>query len=102
MVFAFIPQEYQGNIPYNTNFPPQSNTEGGGPPSAFDELVEETFNDFVHLKYDQGDDDGFVLIQGGGGPPEDDDEDYLITLGRDSTEYLLVAARNSVDFELVL
>lgn len=39
---------------------------------------------------------------GGGGEPTFDDEDYFLGIDRDSTEFLLDAERNSVDFELVL
>lgn len=32
MVRAFIPQSFHGDILYNTNFPPQSDNEGGSVP----------------------------------------------------------------------
>jgi len=42
MVRAFIPQAFHGDVLYNTNFPPQSNNEGGSAPvPSFDEQIEE-------------------------------------------------------------
>lgn len=37
MVRAFVPQAFSGDIPYNTNFAPQSDSEGGSiPPSTME------------------------------------------------------------------
>jgi len=43
MVRAFVPQAFHGDVLYNTNFPPQSNNEGGStPPSGGDMLFNNT------------------------------------------------------------
>ncbi len=42
MVRAFIPQSFHGDILYNTNFPPQSDNEGGSTPPQDNMIFNNT------------------------------------------------------------
>jgi len=54
MVRAYPPQAFHGDVQFNTNYPPQSDNEGGSiPPAAFFYILEDS-SGFYEIEDDSG------------------------------------------------